>query len=137
MTGPGSKEPLSTPGFDGLVAVVDDDASVRRALERLLGSLDIQCVTHHSGVEFLASSALHDVDCLLLDVHMPGLTGIEQLDAIRVAVSKLPIVLMTGRYDVDFAERASRAGVSGFLRKPFTETELLEAIGVATGELPG
>lgn len=137
MTPPGSREPPATPGFHGLVAVVDDDPSVRRALERLLKTLDIRCVTHHSGVEFLSSSALHDVDCLLLDVHMPELTGIEQLDAIRVAVSKLPIVLMTGRYDVDFAERASRAGVSGFLRKPFTESELLEAIGVATGELPG
>lgn len=123
--------PLDPTRFRGMVAVVDDDPSVRRALERLLRAHGIACVTHHSGVEFLASPALHDVDCLLLDVHMPELSGVEQLDAVRLAVSKLPIVLMTGRYDEDFAERAARSGVSGFLGKPFTERELLDALEAA------
>lgn len=131
MSNSSPKGSAGTEGFSGMVAVVDDDSSVRRALARLLRAHDIPCVTHHSGVEFLSSPVLHEVDCLLLDVHMPELSGVEQLDAVRVAVSKLPIVLMTGRYDVDFAERAARAGVSGFLRKPFTERELLDALEAA------
>ena len=119
--------------FSGMVAVVDDDSSVRRALARLLRAHEIPCVTHHSGVEFLASPVLHEVDCLLLDVHMPELSGIEQLDAVRVAVSKLPIILMSGRYDADFAERAAKVGVSGMLQKPFTEEELLDALEATVG----
>jgi FixJ family two-component response regulator len=119
--------------FDGFVAVVDDDPSVRRALTRLLRSVGVPCLTHDSGSEFLASPKLHDFDCLILDVHMPRMSGIEVLEEIRVVASKLPVVLMTARYDVDFAEKALVAGASAFLRKPFTEEELFAAISDATG----
>lgn len=121
------------PPFDGVVAVVDDDPSVRRALRRLLKAVGITADVHASGPEFLASPALHDADCLLLDVHMPEMTGREVLEEIRVASSKIPVVLMTGRYDVDFADRALAAGASAFLRKPFSDRELFDAIGEATG----
>ncbi len=121
-------------GFDGLVAVVDDDLSVRRALERLFASVHIRCAAHESGLGFLESPALHDADCLLLDLHLPGMSGTEVLAEVRVAASKLPVILMTGRYEVDFADKALSAGASAFLRKPFGEEELFDAIKAATGQ---
>ncbi|MEM7416574.1 MAG: response regulator [Gemmatimonadota bacterium] len=119
--------------FTGPVAVVDDDPSVRSALVRLLGSVDIRCVSHPSGSDFLSSPDLHEVDCLLLDVHMPGLSGLEVLDEIQHAATKIPVVLMTARYESDFAARAIEAGASAFLRKPFADGELFAAIEEATG----
>jgi FixJ family two-component response regulator len=116
----------------GPIAVVDDDASVRRALDRLLRSHGYQTVVHASGADFLASPHLHRVECLILDVHMPGLSGIEVIEAVRDAATKLPVILMTGRYEVDFAQRSLDAGASAFLRKPFEEEALLEALEVAT-----
>jgi FixJ family two-component response regulator len=121
------------PSFDGLVAIVDDDPSVQRALKRLLSALGIRSETHASGLAFLESRALHDVDCLILDLHLPGMTGSEVMEEVRVVASKLPVVLMTGRYEVDFAERAFAVGASAFLIKPFSEEELLDAIIAATG----
>ena len=121
------------PPFTGLVAVVDDDPSVRSALSRLLGTVGVRCVTHGSGPAFLASPALHDADCLILDVHMPGTSGLDVLEEVGIAASKLPVVLTTGRYEADFAARAIAAGASAYLRKPFGEAELFKALEVATG----
>lgn len=123
--------------FDGFVAVVDDDPSVRRALTRLLRSVGVAAAAHPSGLDFLESRALHDVDCLVLDVHMPGMTGLEVLEEVRVAASKLPVVLMTGRYESEFEERALSAGASALLRKPFSDAVLFAAITEATGESIG
>jgi FixJ family two-component response regulator len=102
----------------GPIAIVDDDDSVRRALSRLLQAHEMETLTHPSGREFLDSPTLHEVECLLLDV----------------AATKLPVILMTGRYDADFARRSLGAGASAFLRKPFEEEELLRAIHVAIRE---
>jgi len=124
---------LPQAGFDGLVAVVDDDLSVRRALERLFASVGVRCNAHESGIGFLESPALHEADCLLLDLHLPGMSGAEVLAEVQVAASKLPVILMTGRYEVDFAEKALSAGASAFLRKPFGEEELFAALREATG----
>jgi FixJ family two-component response regulator len=121
------------PVFTGVVAVVDDDLSVRKALHRLLLSVGVRSVVHESGREFLESHALHDVDCLLLDVHMPGMSGLEVLAEVRVAATKLPVILMTGRYEIDFAKRALEAGAAAFLTKPFEETDLFAALLQATG----
>ena len=120
------------PPFAGIVAVVDDDESVRRALRRLLISHGVKVRVHGTGRDFLHSAVMHEVDCLILDVHMPGLSGMEVLDEVRTAASKLPVVLMTGRYDADFAERSLAAGASAFLRKPFGDAELFAAIRTAT-----
>lgn len=118
----------------GSLAVVDDDRSVRRALARLLGSIGIACVTHESGRDFLESPQLHEVDCLILDLHLPGLSGLEVLDELEIAATKLPVILMTGRYDSAFAADALAAGASAVLRKPFDDTELFQAIETATGQ---
>ena len=117
----------------GRVAVVDDDRSVRRALRRLLATVGFEAVTHDGGPEFLASPALHEVDCLLLDVHMPGMSGFQVLAEIREASAKLPVVLMTARYEADFTIRALEAGASAMLRKPFSEQELMDALHEAAG----
>ena len=129
---PTSPEPKR---FEGSIAIVDDDASVRRALLRLFRSVGVDAVAHESGVEFLESRALHDVECLVLDVHMTGMSGLEVLEEVRVVATKLPVVLMTGRYEPDFEDRALAAGASAFLRKPFPDEELFAAIAEATGEL--
>lgn len=118
----------------GPIAIVDDDASVRRALARLLQAHGYATITHDSGREFLDSPRLHEVECLLLDMHMPGMSGMDVLEEVRVAATKLPVILMTGRYEVDFAQRSLDAGASAFLRKPFDEAGLLEAIEIATKE---
>lgn len=123
--------------FRGLVTVIDDDASVRRALVRLLDSLGVRSEGHASGSDFLASRALHEADCILLDVHMPGMSGMEVLEQVRDAATKVPVVLMTGRYDPAFAERSLAAGADAFLRKPFDEGDLISAIERATGSRCG
>lgn len=134
MTGPVPSERRGAGSFDGLVAIVDDDLSVRRALARLLTSVGVRNEVHGSGLEFLDSPALHDADCLLLDLHLAGMSGAEVLEGVRVTASKLPVILMTGRYGVDFAEKALGAGVSALLRKPFSEEELFDALAEATGK---
>jgi len=120
-------------GATRTIAVVDDDASVRAALSRLLRSMGISCTAHDSGEGYLESPALHEADCVLLDVHMPGLSGPEVMEEVKHAATKVPVILMTARYDADLARRAIEAGASAFLRKPFGDDELAEAIAVATG----
>lgn len=125
------------PAFEGLIAIVDDDVSVRRALMRLLKSMGMRSESHGSGIDFLQSPALHEADCLLLDLHLPGMSGAEVLGEVRIAVSKLPVVLMTGRHERDFGTKALAAGASAFLRKPFSEEALFEALTTATGKRVG
>ena len=124
---------MTSLSFHGPVAIVDDDSGVRKALQRLLRVHGLDVVVHDSGMKFLESSELHEVECLILDMHMPGMSGVEVLEEVRVVATKLPVVLMTGRYEVDFAQRSLDAGASAFLRKPFGEDELLRAIEIATG----
>ena len=104
--------------FDGFVAVVDDDPSVRRALTRLLRSVGVPCLTHDSGSEFLASPKLHDFDCLILDVHMPELTGIEACRQMLTIVKRLPCILMLGDRSRGLRDEALEAGAAELLEKP-------------------
>jgi FixJ family two-component response regulator len=113
------------------VFVVDDDASVRGALARLLHSAGYQTETFSSGEGFLAESRFDAPGCILLDVRMPGLNGLELQQALAAADRQLPIVFITGHGDVPMSVRAMKAGAEDFLPKPFDDEELLKAVAQA------
>ena len=111
--------------------VVDDDASVRGALARLLHSAGYQTETFASAEGFLAQSRFDAPGCILLDVRMPGLNGLELQQALAAANRQLPIVFITGHGDVPMSVRAMKAGAEDFLPKPFDDEELLKAVAHA------
>lgn len=111
-----------------LVAIVDDEESVRTALGRLCRSAGIDVETYPSGAEFLKALGAHSPDCLVLDLHMPGVTGFEVLAQLKALKSRVPVVVITG-YDTDETrERVERAGVAAYLLKPVDEQILLSTI---------
>jgi FixJ family two-component response regulator len=119
-----------------LVAVVDDEASIRKALRRLLGASDLDCLVFASGREFLESLQKQIPDCVVLDLHMPGLTGLEvQRELARVGVV-LPAIIITAHDDPANREQCLTAGASAYLRKPLEEATLLGAIQRAVGSSP-
>jgi two-component system response regulator FixJ len=113
------------------VFVVDDDSSVRRSLGRLLASASYRVVECASAEEFLALSDWARPSCVLTDVRMPGMTGIDLLEAIRARGGDIPIILSSGDVDAATAAQARAGGVTRFLSKPFAATELLAALAEA------
>jgi len=114
------------------VAVVDDDLSVRRGLERLLRSAGYRVETFSSAREFLARNGAAPPACLVLDVSMPGQTGLQLHDALTAAGGDIPVIFITGHGDVAMAARAMKAGAAAFLSKPFDEEVLLRAVEQTT-----
>jgi FixJ family two-component response regulator len=113
------------------VFVVDDDASLRGALARLLHSAGYQTEIFASAEGFLAQSRFDAPGCILLDLRMPGLNGLELQQALAAADPQLPIVFITGHGDVPMSVRAMTAGAEDFLPKPFDDEELLKAVAQA------
>jgi FixJ family two-component response regulator len=111
-----------------VVFVVDDEASVRKSLGRLLKAAGYRVETFASAQEFLQRPADDALACLILDVQMPGLNGLELQRALLEADRILPIVFITGHGDIPMSVRAMKAGALDFLSKPFDEKDLLEAI---------
>lgn len=116
-----------------LVAVVDDDESVRESLPDLLGELGFRSKVFSSAEEFLASNNLSQMNCLVLDVAMPGMTGLDLQQELRNRGYKIPIVFITARKDETTRRRAVEQGAAGFLYKPFSDTALLGALNAALG----
>jgi FixJ family two-component response regulator len=113
------------------VYIVDDDRSLRAALESLFASVGQPCCCYASVQDFLAGWRDGNAGCLLLDVRMPGIGGLEfQAQVDRHGIS-LPIVMMTGFGDVPMTVRAMKAGAVDFLTKPFRDQELLDAVSAA------
>jgi two-component system response regulator FixJ len=113
------------------VHVVDDDPAVRRSLERLLDAAGFHVVSYQSPAAFLNAASGLSAGCVLLDIRMPGVDGLEvqaRLNRLRV---NLPVIVMTGHGDVSSAVRAMKAGAVDFLEKPFDDETLLNAIGGA------
>ncbi len=110
------------------VFVVDDDASVRRALQRLMASVKLRVETFASAREFLGCQPARGPACLVLDVRMPGLSGLDLQHELSRADQTLPIIFITGHGDIPMSVRAMKAGAVDFLQKPFNDQELLDAV---------
>lgn len=111
-----------------VVYVVDDDSATRRALSSLLRSVDLNVVTFESAADFLAADIPDLPGCLVLDVRLPGLSGLDLQRRLTEIEVDLPIVFITGHGDVPMAVRAMKAGAVELLTKPLREGELLDAI---------
>ena len=119
------------PGERALVAVVDDDESVRESLPDLLNELGFATRAFSSAEEFLASGSLDQTNCLILDVAMPGITGLDLQRQLNDRERKIPIIFITGQKDGAVRDRALEQGAVSFLYKPFSDTALLEALSQA------
>src|ERR687891_2566393 len=111
-----------------LVYVVDDDESVRRALGSLIRLAGLRVQTFPSAQEFLAFPRPDVPSCLVLDVQLPGLSGIDLQEELAKADVQVPIIFLTGHGDIPMTVRAMKAGALEFLTKPFDDEDLLEAI---------
>jgi two-component system response regulator FixJ len=110
------------------VHVVDDDEAVRDSLGFLLETAGFEVRTYDSGDRFLAEFGGGDGGCVVTDVRMPGVTGLELVARLRARGSSLPIIVMTGHGDVPLAVEAMKAGVHDFLEKPFEDEAMIRAI---------
>jgi len=111
-----------------IVFVVDDDPSVREALSSLIRSIDLNVETFSSAREFLQHKRPDVPACLVLDVRLPGLSGLDLQRELVTAKNSIPIIFITGHGDVPMSVRAMKAGAVEFLTKPFRDQELLDAI---------
>ena len=119
------------------ICIVDDDPSVRRALGRLARSAGLSAQTFASAGEFIDSDARSACDCLILDVRMPGMDGLELQAQLAKTDASLPIIFISGHEDPDAAAQALEAGAIEFFDKPVDDEALLDAIHKAlhtTGE---
>jgi FixJ family two-component response regulator len=121
-----------------IVHVVDDDEAVRDSMQALLESFGLDVRAYASAREFLLTSPAQPCGCMLLDLHMPGMSGLELLDILRARGSKLPIIAMTGRSDSGLKERVVRAGAMALLDKPVADNTLLSSLAraLSLGAMP-
>lgn len=115
-----------------VVAVVDDDLRVRDSVQSVLESAGHEAVTFDSAATFLESGALSRAECVIVDVRLPGIDGIELHRRIRRDPRQLPVILITAHEGDDVRRRARRDGVAAFLMKPFDGAELLAHVARLT-----
>jgi FixJ family two-component response regulator len=111
-----------------VVFVVDDDAALRESLADLFASVDLRVATFASAADFLRKVAADAAGCLVLDVRLPGLSGLDFQADLAKSDIRLPIVFITGHGDIPMTVRAMKAGAVEFLTKPFRDQDLLEAV---------
>ena len=121
-----------------VVAIVDDELSVCRAFGRLLRSWGFDVITFTSGPAFLEFLELQSVDCVMLDVHMPQMSGLEVQNELCRGGHRLPVVVVTAHHTPEVHRRAVDAGAIACLQKPVDEQELLDAVtaGIASAKMP-
>ena len=115
------------------IAIVDDDAAVRVGLRSLLRTYGYEAHAYDSALAFLASGAQGDYHCIITDLQMPGMSGIELLEQLRRDGNPLPVILMTAFPEAALRKRAFQGGASCFLSKPFEANELLLCLKQASG----
>jgi FixJ family two-component response regulator len=111
-----------------VVAIADDDVSIQRALARLLYTVGWLTVTFSSAEAFLQTGMQASPDCLVLDMWLPGMTGVELLEHLAATGSTLPTVIITGRDDLQMRMRAMQARAAAYLLKPLDGQDLLQAL---------
>ena len=114
-----------------LVSVVDDDESIRESLPDLLQEFGFASHTFSSGKDFLSSDDVNATKCLILDIMMPGMTGLEVQAELRRRGRKIPVIFITAKRDDAIRAEAIEQGAVNFLYKPFSDTALLEALNAA------
>jgi FixJ family two-component response regulator len=114
-----------------VVFIIDDDESLRSGLERLLRSVGLRSETFASTLEFMQSKRPEAASCILLDVRLPGLSGLDFQAELAKSGIRIPIIFMTGHGDIPMSVRAMKAGAVEFLTKPLREQDLLDAVRVA------
>ncbi len=119
------------PALESVVFVIDDDASVRASLKSLFESVGFRVQLYGSADEFLQSERPDVPCCLVLDVRLPGLSGLEFQSELAKMGTDLPIIFMTGHGDIPMTVRAMKAGAVEFLTKPCRDQELLDAVRLA------
>ena len=119
--------PLAAP----VVAILDDEAEMRKALRRLLTCRGFQVEEHERGEDLLAVLDSHSLDFLLLDLHMPGTNGFDVLEALRSRAIALPVIVITAHDEPGTAERVMALGASAYLKKPVNKQALLAALEAA------
>src|SRR4051812_8942549 len=111
-----------------MIAIVDDDHPAREATKALVRSLGYQALTFASADEFLKSEQLHDTSCLITDLHMPGLNGIELQHRLIDQGHRIPVIFITAHPESTARTRAMKAGAVGFLGKPYKPEHLIGCI---------
>ena len=114
-----------------LISVVDDDECIRRTTTFLIESFDFRAAAFESAESFLESVQLHDTSCLLVDVQMPGMNGLQLQSKLAAAGYGIPIIFITAYDNKDTRQQAMQAGAAAFLGKPFNDEELLQAVRLA------
>lgn len=114
-----------------IVFVVDDDPSVRRAIQRLIGSVGLRVELFGSAQEFLGANLSNVPSCLVLDVRLPGISGLDFQRHLAEANIKIPIVFITAHGDIPMTVRAMKAGAVEFLTKPFRDQDLIDSVHLA------
>ena len=118
-------------GAAGTVFVIDDDPSVRRALERQLRTAGFRVETFESAQDYVARAPQAAIACIVTDVRMPGMSGLDLQDSLAQTGRALPMVFITGHGDIPTTVRAMKGGAVNFLPKPFAEREILAAVAEA------
>lgn len=110
------------------IAIVDDEDSVRKAIARLLRSADMGVETYASGNDLLAVIAVNPIDCIILDLHMPRLSGFDVLERLAALGNPVPVIVITGHDSPEAQARVAAGGGAAYLLKPVDELVLLAAI---------
>jgi FixJ family two-component response regulator len=122
---------------DATVFIVDDDPAVRDAIRWLMEQVKLKAQVFSSADEFLASYVPGTRGCIILDIRMPGMSGLELQDRLKAAGALLPIIVITGHGDVSIAVRAMKGGALEFLQKPFNDQLLLDTVQTALSTYRG
>jgi FixJ family two-component response regulator len=123
--------PGSASAKESIVLVIDDDASVRRALTNLFESIGLKVEVFASAPEMLDSKLPDVASCLVLDIRLPGLSGLDFQTELAKANIHIPIIFMTGHGDIPMSVRAMKSGAVDFLTKPFRDQDMLDAVMTA------